>query len=69
MDWDSQVAPEVKNLSANAGDVGDASSIPGLGRPLGRVNATHSSILAWRTPWAEEPSRPQSTGLQRVGHD
>ena len=31
--------------------------------------ATHSSILAWRVPWAEEPSGLQSMGLQRVGHD
>ena len=31
--------------------------------------ATHSSILAWRTPWREEPGRPQSMGSQRVGHD
>ena len=31
--------------------------------------ATHSSILAWETPWTEEPGRLQSTGLQRVGHD
>ena len=31
--------------------------------------ATHSSILAWRTPWTEEPSGLQSMGLQRVGHD
>ena len=31
--------------------------------------ATHSSILAWRTPWTGEPSGPQSTGLQRVRHD
>ena len=30
---------------------------------------THSSILAWRIPWTEEPGRLQSTGLQRVGHD
>ena len=30
--------------------------------------ATHSSILAWKTPWTEEPDRLQSTGLQRVGH-
>ena len=29
----------------------------------------HSSILAWRIPWAEEPSRLQSMGLQRVGYD
>ena len=31
--------------------------------------ATHSSILAWRTPWMEEPGRLQFTGSQRVGHD
>ena len=31
--------------------------------------ATHSSILAWRIPWTEEPGRLQSMGLQRVGHD
>ena len=31
--------------------------------------ATHSSILAWRIPWTEEPSRLQSMGSQSVGHD
>ena len=31
--------------------------------------AIHSSILAWRIPWTEEPSEPPSMGLQRVGHD
>ena len=31
--------------------------------------ATHSSILAWRIPWAEEPGRLQSMGLQRIGHN
>ena len=31
--------------------------------------ATHSSILAWRIPWTEEPGEPQSRGSQRVGHD
>ena len=42
-----------------------------LGRedPLQKEMATHSSILAWRIPWTEEPGRLQSTGLQRVGHD
>ena len=30
--------------------------------------ATHSSILAWRIPWTEEPGRPRSIGSQRVGH-
>ena len=31
--------------------------------------ATHSSIIAWRTPWTEEPSGLQSMGLQRVRHN
>ena len=31
--------------------------------------ATHSSVLAWRIPWTEEPGGLQSTGLHRVGHD
>ena len=37
--------------------------------PLEKEMATHSSILAWRISWTEEPGRLQSTGLQRVGHD
>ena len=56
----------VKNPPANAGDV---ISISGSGRPPGGENATHSSILAWRLPWTEEPGRLQSTGLQRIRHD
>ena len=40
-----------------------------LGDPLEKELATHSSILAWRIPWTEEPSRLQSMGLQKVGHD
>ena len=41
----------------------------GWGDPLEKEMATHSSILAWRIPWTEEPGRLQSTGSQRVGHD
>ena len=37
--------------------------------PLEKGMATHSSILAWRIPWIEEPGGLQSMGLQRVGHD
>ena len=37
--------------------------------PLEKEMATHSSTLAWRIPWTEEPGRLQSRGLQRVGHD
>ena len=36
---------------------------------LEKEMVTHSSILAWKIPWMEKPSRLQSTGLQRVGHD
>ena len=38
----------------------------GLEDPLEKEMATHSSILAWKIPWMEEPGRLQSTGLQRV---
>ena len=37
--------------------------------PLEKGIATHSSILAWRIPWTEEPSGLQSMESQRVGHD
>ena len=56
----------VKNPPANEEDMG---SIPGLGRSSGGGNGTHSSVLAWRIPWTEEPGGLQSMGLQRVGHD
>ena len=56
----------VKNPPANAGDLRDMGSIPGLGRSPGEGMATHSSILVWRIPWTEEPGGPQS---QRLGRD
>ena len=65
----SQKALAVKNLPANAGDVRDVDSIPGLGRSLEKGMATHSNILAWRIPWREEPGRLWSIGLQAVRHD
>ena len=37
--------------------------------PLEEGMATHSSVLAWRIPWSEEPGELQSIVLQRVGHD
>ena len=37
--------------------------------PLEKRMATHFSILAWRTPWTEEPGGLQSMGSQRAGHD
>ena len=46
----------VKNPPANAGDVRDTGSVPGSGRSLEKGMATHSSIVAWRILWTEEPS-------------
>jgi len=45
--------------------------IQSLGRedPLEKDMGTHSSILAWKIPWMEEPGGLQSMGSQRVGHD
>ena len=55
----------VKNPPANTRDAGY------IGRKglLEEGMATHSSILAWRIPWAEEPGGLQSMGSQRLGHD
>ena len=50
-----------KESACNAGDPG---SIPGLGRSPREGMATHSSILAWKIPYTEEPSRLQSMGSQ-----
>ena len=55
-----------KEFACSAGDPG---SIPGLGRSPGEEMATHSSILAWKISWAEEPDGLQSMGSQRVRHD
>ena len=61
------MALAVKNLPANAGDIRDTGSISGWEDPLETEMATHSSILAWRIPWTEEPGGLQSLGSQRVG--
>ena len=62
----SLVAQMVKNLP-----VKQETWIPSLGREdsLEKGMATHSSILAWRIPWTEEPGGLQSIGLQRVRQD
>ena len=65
----SQVALVVKNLPVNAGDIRGMGSIPGSEESPGGGNATHFSILAWRTPWTEDPGRLQSIGSHRVRHD
>ena len=60
------MAQMVKNLLAM-----QETLVRSLGQedPLEKVMAIHSSILAWKSPWTEESGRPQSIGLQRVGHD
>ena len=65
MAWDSmgfQVRLVVKTPSVHAGDARDTGLIPGQEDPLEEGMATHSSILAWRIPWTEEPG-----GLGSIG--
>ena len=59
-----------KESTCKAGDIGHDVSSRSLDRedPLEEKMATHSSILAWRIPWTEEPGRLQSMGSQRAGH-
>ena len=63
--WASLVAQMVKNLPALRETW--AQSL-GWEDPLGKGMATHSSILAWKTSWTEEPGGLQSRGSQRVRH-
>ena len=62
----SLVAQMVKNLSAVL-----KTWVQSLGQedPLDEEMATHSTVLAWRSPWTEEPGKLQSMGLHRVRHD
>ena len=62
---DASLFPGGSDGKASAYNVGDL----GWEDLLEKEMATHSSILAWRIPWTEEPGGLQSTGLQRVGHD
>ena len=55
----------VKNPPANAGE---KSLIPESGNPVEEEIATHSSILAWESPWTEEPGGLQPMGLQKSGY-
>ena len=66
MELASLVTQTVKHLPSM-----QETSVWSLGRenPLKKETATHSSTLAWKIPWMEEPGRLQSMGLQRVGHD
>ena len=62
----SLVAQMVKHLPAM-----QETWVQSLGQedPLGKEMATHSSTLAWKILWLEEPGRLQSMGSQRVGHN
>ena len=64
--WTSLVAQTVKRLPITW-----ETQVQSLGweDPLEKEMATHSSVLAWRIPWMEEPGGLQSMGSQRVGHD
>ena len=64
--WASLVTQMLKNLSAMW-----ETQVQSLGQedPLEKGMATHSSILAWRIPWTEEPGGLQSKGSQRVERD
>ena len=59
----------VMNLPANAGDVKDEDLIMGWEDPMEEGMALHSSILAWRIPWREEPGGLQYIESRRVRHD
>ena len=59
----------VKNLPASRKDVRDMVQSLGWEDPLQEGMATHSSHLARRIPWPEEPGGLKSMGSQRVGHD
>ena len=59
------MALEVKNPSANAGDIRDVGSIPGLGRSPGGGHGNPLQYSAWKIPWTEEPGGLQSMGLQK----
>ena len=59
----------VKNTPTNTGNTRDSSLTLGQEDALEKEIATHSSVLAWRIPWIEEPGELQSIGLQSIGHD
>ena len=59
--------PGGSDSKETACDVGDPGSIPGLGRSPEEGNSNHSSILAWKTPWTEEPGGLQPMGSRKSG--
>ena len=68
--WANDGGASGKEPSASAGTLSLVQILSlGLEDPLEEGMATHSSILAWRIPWTQEPGGLQSMGSQRVGHD
>ena len=67
--WASQLVLALKNLPANVGDIRDTVLSLCQYDPLEKEMTTHSSVLAWRIPWTEEPGGLQSIGSHRAGHD
>ena len=61
--------PSGSNGKESACNSGDPGLIPGFARSPEKGMVTHSSILAWRISWTEEPDRLQFMGLQRFGHN
>ena len=57
--------PGGSDVKESACNVGNPGSIPGMGDPLEKEMATHSSTLAWKIPWTEESGRLQSMGSQK----
>ena len=64
-----QVGSSGRESACNAGASGDTDSSPGLEDRLKEEMATHSSILAWKILWTEEPGGLQPLGSQRVKQD
>ena len=64
--WGFPGGSDGKESACNTGDLG---LILCWEDPLEKGMATHSSILAWRISWTEDPGRLWSMGSQRVGHD
>ena len=63
--WGFPSGSDGKESACSAEKALDPDLIPGSGRSPGEGMATHSCILAWEVPWAEEPGRLQSAGLQK----
>ena len=61
--------PGVSDGKVSACNMGEPGLIPGSEDPLEKEMATHSSILAWKISWMEEPGGLLSRGSYRVGHD